>query len=150
MTGGDHRDLARGLRGNMTDAERMLWKHLRMRQMHGCRFRRQQPIGPYIADFACMETKTIVEVDGGQHSEQVVEDEERTRFLEGEGFRVLRFWNHDVLQQTEAVLRVIEEALSPTIREAEPGWTDPHPHPNLPPSRGKASENMSSPPVGED
>ena len=110
--GGMSRERARGLRKNPTDAERALWKHLRLRQLEGHRFRRQQPLGPYIVDFVCFEKKVIIEVDGGQHAEQVVSDAERTACLEAQGFRLLRFWNHDVLRDIEAVKEVIRGVLS--------------------------------------
>jgi very-short-patch-repair endonuclease len=102
---------ARALRHNPTEAERALWKHLRLRQMEGQKFRRQQPLGRYIVDFVCFEKKLIVEVDGGQHSELVVSDSTRTAWLEAQGFRVLRFWNHQVLADVQAVKEAIREAL---------------------------------------
>jgi len=104
------RQLARRLRRTMTDAERRLWSHLRNRTLCGYKFRRQAPIGPYVADFACMERRLIVEVDGGQHS-ACVADALRTMALQAEGYRVLRFWNNDVLLQTPAVLEQILAAL---------------------------------------
>lgn len=94
------------LRKGMTDAERKLWYHLRRRQLGGCRFRRQVPIGPFIADFACLECALIVEVDGGQHASSH-HDAVRDRFLRSRGFRILRFWDNEVLLQTEGVLEVI-------------------------------------------
>jgi very-short-patch-repair endonuclease len=103
---------ARALRKNPTEAERALWKHLRMRQLEGHKFRRQQLLGAYIVDLVCLERKLIIEVDGGQHGEQVVSDAERTAWLEARGFRVLRFWNHDVLRNIEVVKEVIRGALS--------------------------------------
>ena len=105
---------ARALRPNPTEAERALWKHLRLRQLEGQKFRRQQPLGRYIVDFVCFEKKLIVEVDGGQHSELVVSDSTRTAWLEAQGFRVLRFWNHQVLADVQAVKEAIREALSRT------------------------------------
>jgi very-short-patch-repair endonuclease len=83
-----------------------------MRQVDGLKFRRQHPLGSYIVDFVCLEKRLIVELDGGQHAEQVNSDTERTAWLEAHGFRVLRFWNHDVLRDTEAVKEVISKALS--------------------------------------
>ena len=82
-----------------------------MRQVNEHKFRRQQSLGPYIADFVCLEKRLIIEIDGGQHAGQVVSDAERTAWLEGHGFRVLRFWNHDVLKDIEAVVDVIRRAL---------------------------------------
>jgi very-short-patch-repair endonuclease len=97
----------------MTDAEQALWKSLRMRQMAEAKFRRQQPIGPYIVDFVSFGSSLVVEADGGQHTRQADYDAKRTAWLEGQGFRVLRFWDHEVLQAPDAVKRVIWEALTP-------------------------------------
>ncbi|MGH7164602.1 MAG: endonuclease domain-containing protein, partial [Nitrospiraceae bacterium] len=83
---------ARQLRKNLTDAEQRLWRHLRLRQANGQKIRRQQPIGPYIADFVCFERTLIVEVDGGQHADSQCDDSNRTAWLEAQGFHVLRFW----------------------------------------------------------
>ena len=98
---------ARELRKNMTDAERLLWSRLRRRQVHGWRFRRQHPIGPFIADFACPQARLVIELDGGQHALAKDEDAARSRWREQSGYRVLRFWNNDVLTQIDAVLQVI-------------------------------------------
>ncbi len=98
---------ARKLRKNPTEAEQALWKHLRMRQVFGHKFRRQQPIGHYIVDFVSFERRIIIELDGGQHSQQVVYDSKRTAWLETQGYRVLRFWNNQVLEDVEAVKAVI-------------------------------------------
>ena len=103
---------ARELRNNPTEAERSLWQHLRLCQLGGHKFRRQQSLGPDIVDFVCLEKRLIIEVDGGQHSEQKAYDAERNAWLEEQGFRVLRFWNHEVLQEIEAVKEVIVRALS--------------------------------------
>jgi len=110
--GGMDYNKARTLRKNLTDAERILWKHLRLRQFEGHKFRRQQPIGKYIVDFVCFEKKVIIEVDGGQHSEQVGYDSERDEQLGRQGFRVLRFWNIQVTQEIDAVKETIMKALS--------------------------------------
>lgn len=99
--------LQRKLRRNMTDAERKLWKMLRGSQMCGVKFRRQHPFENYILDFVSLEKKIVIEVDGGQHQESMTEDRIRTKMLERAGFRVLRFWNHEVLQKPEAVAGVI-------------------------------------------
>ncbi|MEA1901141.1 MAG: endonuclease domain-containing protein [Thermodesulfobacteriota bacterium] len=99
--------LATKLRKNMTDAERLLWQHLRNRELGGYKFRRQRPIGPYIVDFVCLEKKLVVEVDGGQHAGQIELDAERSDYLKKKGYRVLRFWNNEVLKETESVLTVI-------------------------------------------
>jgi very-short-patch-repair endonuclease len=124
---------ARELRRNATDAERKLWYQLRRRQVEGFRFRRQVPLGPYIVDFACLSAKLIVELDGGQHGEDenIAKDAKRTAWLNGQGFRVLRFWNLDVLQAMEGVWDAIAAAL------AESGAT---PHPNPPPQGGRGYE----------
>jgi very-short-patch-repair endonuclease len=97
---------ARSLRRNSTDAERRLWYHLRSRRLAGLRFRRQQPLGPYIIDFICFEKTLIVEIDGGQHL-QAEADKTRDRWLHDHGFLVLRFWNNETLTQTQAILQQI-------------------------------------------
>ena len=102
---------ARSLRENQTDAEGLLWHYLRHKQLDGHKFRRQQPIGPYIVDFACMPRKVIVELDGGQHAERRSHDERRDRFLQGQGYRLLRFWNNEVFENCFGVLERIYEAV---------------------------------------
>ncbi len=102
---------ARELRKNPTEAERKLWKYLRLRQLGGYKFRRQVPLGSYIGDFVCLEKKLIVELDGGQHSIQINYDAKRTEWLEAHGFRVLRFWNNDVLEEIEIVKELIAKEL---------------------------------------
>ena len=119
---------ARHLRKNATDAERKLWQHLRNRQMSGCKFRRQVPIGNYIVDFVCLEKRLIIELDGGQHAMQEDHDHIRSLWLRAQGFRVIRFWNHDVLKAVEAVREVIVRHLDA-------------PHPVLPPRGGKGRRN---------
>jgi very-short-patch-repair endonuclease len=98
----------------MTDAEKRLWSRLRRRQLDGHRFRRQVPIGSYIADFGCLNSRLVIELDGGQHNEAGNEalDAERTERLKTQGFRVLRFWNSDVLMETDSVMETIFNALS--------------------------------------
>jgi len=96
----------------MTDAERKLWGILRGRQIEGLKFRRQHPFEDYILDFVCLEAKLIVEADGGRHQERLARDSIRTKALEIAGFRVLQFWNHEVLQQFEAVAEQILQAVS--------------------------------------
>ena len=102
---------ARSLRKQATDAERLLWRYLRGRHMDGYKFRRQVVIKPYIVDFICLEAMLIIEADGGQHLEQLIYDEKRSRHLKSAGYRVLRFWNHDILTETEIVLEQIHNAL---------------------------------------
>ena len=94
-----------------TDAERRLWRELRRRQIHGYKFRRQCAIGDYVVDFVFLEKRIVIELDGGQHANTTDYDEQRTNWLEAQGFRVMRFWNNDVMRQTDAVLRNIEAAL---------------------------------------
>lgn len=104
---------ARQLRQNSTDAERVLWSQIRRNSLEGIKFKRQHPIGPYIVDFVTLENMLVVEVDGGQHNEPLMmeEDKERTAWLEKKGYRVLRFWNTDVLTNIEGVYEVIRQAL---------------------------------------
>ncbi|MBW8753168.1 MAG: endonuclease domain-containing protein [Sphingomonadales bacterium] len=101
---------ARQLRREMTDAERRIWYLLRDRRFEGWKFRRQVTVGPYVVDFLCHAARLVVEVDGGQHSEEV--DARRTAFLASQGFRVIRFWNNDVLGNTDGVLQALEAALN--------------------------------------
>jgi len=103
--------LARDLRNTATDAERLLWQRLRAKQVASTRFNRQVCIGAYICDFVARTPKLIVELDGGQHAIATEEDERRTRFLESEGYHVVRFWNHDVMGNLDGVLEMIEMAL---------------------------------------
>lgn len=134
---------ARRLRHDMTEAEQRLWRALRSRQMGGLKFRRQFPLVGYIADFVCMEAMLVIEVDGGQHASLQLHDSVRSACIEAAGFRVLRFWNHEVLEDIEAVKSAVWQALS------ESGAL--HPHPNLPPARGKekvAADPHSSPGKG--
>jgi very-short-patch-repair endonuclease len=102
---------ARELRRNMTEAERRLWRHLRHRQL-GFQFRRQAPVGKFITDFVCFEARLIIEIDGGQH---LASDRDRQRddWLHKHGFTVLRFWNHQVLGETDAVVEVVRQHLPP-------------------------------------
>ena len=101
---------AKNLRAHQTEAEQRLWYYLRAHRFMGLKFRRQKPIGPYIVDFVCHERHLIVEVDGGQHAGQTEYDSRRDAWLRQQGFTVLRFWNHDVLAQSEAVLEQIRQA----------------------------------------
>ncbi len=112
--------LARAMRKAPTDAERKLWWHLRHRlPISATHFRRQARLGRYIVDFASHHAKLVIEIDGGQHAEQAVADAERIRFLEAEGYRVVRFWNNDVLTNVAGVLEAIQHALA-TIPTPDP------------------------------
>lgn len=111
MREGQKRDFARHLRRTMTDAECKLWQQLRASQLAGYRFRRQHPIGPYVVDFACLKQCLVVEVDGGQHCDSGTDDS-RDHYLRSQGFKVLRFWNNEVLQNLEGVCAMILQHLS--------------------------------------
>ena len=106
-----------------------MWAALRNRGLDGCKFRRQFPIGPYVADFACLSHRLVVELDGGQHADAIGQDEARTGFLVEGGYRVLRFWNNDVLMQRGAVLQAIAQALAVRCT-----------HPNPVPPVGKGTQ----------
>ena len=101
--------LARVLRKNQTAAEQKLWKILRNRQIEHVKFRRQQRIDKYIVDFISIKQKLIIEVDGGQHAEAEISENDaaRTRYLEKKGYRVLRFWNNDILSNPDGVWRIV-------------------------------------------
>ncbi|GAB3359096.1 endonuclease domain-containing protein [Lysobacter tyrosinilyticus] len=111
MRGKQDHSRERALRRNQTEAERHLWQSLRERRLLSCRFRRQHRIGPYFADFACPEHRLVVELDGSQHLVFAEADVRRTRVLGALGYRVVRFWNDDVLVRTEVVLEAIAAAL---------------------------------------
>ena len=135
---------ARHLRSHMTDAELRLWSALRRRQLDGQRFRRQVPLGRFVVDFACYDARLVVEVDGGQHGERQDDDAARTDWLESKGFRVLRFWSDEVLENLEGVLAAIREAVAA------------YPPPQSSPTRGEdltkacgLSERAPSPSMGE-
>jgi very-short-patch-repair endonuclease len=115
---------ARTLRKRQTDAEELLWRHLRSKQMEGLRFKRQQPIGDYVVDFICLEKSLLIEVDGGQHADNR-EDEEIDAWLTSEAFKVLRFWNNEVLTDPEGVSGVIRESCS-----NHPPFISPSPNPS--------------------
>jgi very-short-patch-repair endonuclease len=100
-------NLAKSLRKRPTDAEKRLWLHLKSKQINGLKFRRQEPIGTYIVDFVCFEQRLIIELDGGQHAGQQAQDQERESWFRSQGFKTLRFWNHEVLANIEGVLEVI-------------------------------------------
>ncbi len=121
------REFARKLRKDMTDAERWLWYELKARRFAAKKFRRQVPIGDYIVDFVCFEAKLIVELDGGQHAWLMEQDNIRTAWLNSQGFRVMRFWNYQVFEESDAVLETIWNALR----------VDPSPQPS--PTRGEGA-----------
>ena len=121
MTEDRSRARARRLRRQSADAEQALWSRLRGRRLEGVRFRRQAPIGAYIADFVSHERKLIVELDGGQHTGRQAYDDRRTRWLESRGCRVLRFWNDDVLLRLTPVL----DAIALELRESPPEAPSP-------------------------
>ena len=101
---------AKQLRQNSTDAERLLWQQLRAKRLNGLKFRRQEQIGRFIVDFVCYEKGIVIEADGGQHALEREKDEERTAWLDSQGFKVLRFWNHDILTNLEGVMERICQA----------------------------------------
>ena len=115
---------ARQLRLAQTEVEKRLWYRTRSRQIEACKFRRQAVIGRYIVDFVCLEARIIVELDGGQHDAQRNYDAARDRWLTEQGFQVIRIWNNAVTQNVAGVAEAILRAVR-------------HPHPVLPPSRGK-------------
>lgn len=125
---------ARNLRSNPTDAERKLWQYLRKVPVSHCHFRRQATIGPFFADFACHTTRLIIEWDGGQHSTE--SDRSRTAYLKIHGYRVLRFWNHDILNKMDGVMETIVAAL-----EKRPPTPDPSP----PQERGEGKTAYDDP-----
>jgi very-short-patch-repair endonuclease len=113
----------RRLRRNQTDAERILWFRLRDRRLNGWKFRRQFPVDRYVVDFFCADARLIIELDGGQHAVRTDADAQRTKVLEAMGYMVLRYWNNDVMQNTDGVFEDIYAALE--RHRPEP----PHPHP---------------------
>jgi very-short-patch-repair endonuclease len=130
------RATARRLRAKSTETEILLWKRLRTIETEGTHFRRQVPIGPYVADFACMAARLVIELDGSQHNADAnrARDESRTRWLESEGFRVIRFWNNDLTSNMDGVLETVYAALHGS-RDAEmrplrhKRWRRRHPTP---------------------
>jgi very-short-patch-repair endonuclease len=110
--------IARNLRRRSTDAENRLWYYLRARRFEGSKFTRQFPVGPHVVDFACRDARIAIELDGGQHSP--VKDAPRTQVIEAFGYRIVRFWNNDVLQNTEGVLEIIRKELA--LARNDPDW----------------------------
>jgi very-short-patch-repair endonuclease len=119
--GAMYHKLARELRKNITDKERLLWSELRGKQFGGFKFRKQAPIGEFIVDFVCFDRKVIVELDGDQHAVSVEADKKRSEWLRSQGFRVLRFWNHEVVEDADMVMEAIWLAL-----QMPPTLTLPH------------------------
>ncbi len=130
MRAGAKTKFARHLRHEMTEAEQLLWFHLRRKQLGDLRFRRQHPIGPYIADFVCIEQRLIVEVDGSQHGGE--KDARRDEWLESAGFRIVRVWNNDVVHRVNDVLAAILAIAAPNSPLPPCG--------HLPPQAGEGSE----------
>ena len=126
---------ARQLRANPTEVEKRLWMRIRKRQLLGHRFRRQVPLGRYVVDFACIESSLVVEVDGGQHDWLEKQDAKRTLWLEAHGWRVVRFWNNDVIENIEGVLEELALKLSECVDI---------PHPDPPPQAGEGNAHMRS------
>lgn len=122
---------ARELRNDPTAAEALLWSRLRKSQLAGLKFSRQMPIAGHFADFACRQAKLVVELDGSQHAAMTAADVERTRRIEAEGYRVIRFWNNDLTSNMEGVLEAILSAASPGVERG--------PTPQPPPARGRGS-----------
>jgi len=116
------RATARRLRAKQTGAELALWRELRKLEISGTHFRRQVPIGPYVADFACLASGLVIEVDGSQHGKALVQgyDEARTRWLKSEGYRVLRFWNNDLTANLQGVMETVHGALYDSIEGPKP------------------------------
>jgi very-short-patch-repair endonuclease len=133
----DQATFTRHLRQNMTDCERRLWRCLRANRFMGQKFRRQQPLGPFVVDFVHFGGRLVVEADGGQHAAPAA-DLERDAWLRGQGFRVLRFWNHDIAANLEGVLQEILQALEAGGRGGFGAWPPlPNPYPGTSvPSRG--------------
>jgi very-short-patch-repair endonuclease len=115
--------LARVLRKNLTAAEHKLWYLLRDRRFEGYKFRRQYPVGPYIADFACTKYGLIVELDGSQHADQMEYDRARDQYLQQQGYRVIRIWNNEIFKNTEGVmlhiLNILQHTLTPALSLSE-------------------------------
>ena len=116
----DQRAFARGLRQRQTEAEHRIWSRLRGRRLCGCKFRRQHPVGPYFADFACIEIGLAIELDGGQHAEKRAQTHDviRSDVLAGYGLEVMRFWDNDVLRETDAVIAAIARKVMALTRPA--------------------------------
>jgi very-short-patch-repair endonuclease len=116
-------EFAKYLRSHQTDAEQRLWYHLRAHRFMNLKFKRQLPIGRYIVDFVCLEYRLIIEADGGQHGDEA--DQLRDAWLKAQGFTILRFWNHEILQQTAAVLEGIRNKLL-ALQQPMRAWESNH------------------------
>jgi very-short-patch-repair endonuclease len=129
-------DNAKTLRRNLTDAEQKLWYHLRAHRFMGRKFKRQKPMGRYVVDFICIEEKLVIELDGGQHSENVGYDHVRDSWLRSEGYTVLRFWNNELMNEMEGVLERIRLTVD---CDAQPLSPSPSPTKNPSPQSSPAS-----------
>jgi very-short-patch-repair endonuclease len=128
---------ARHLRANQTDVEKRLWSRLRNRGLLGLKFRRQVPLGEFVADFVCADHALVVELDGGQHASSEARDNRRTAWLEARGWRVIRFWNNEINENIEGVLQVIADACGIDV-DAPPSTLHRRPHPDpLPEGEGE-------------
>jgi len=151
----DQRAFARGLRQRQTEAEHRIWSRLRGRRLCGCKFRRQHPVGPYFADFACIEIGLAIELDGGQHAEKRAQTHDviRSDVLAGYGLEVMRFWDNDVLRETDAVIAAIARKVmaltrpaADLSRKAGEGVEEPSPglRPTSPAKPGEVRDHSSS------
>ena len=121
------KNIARNLRKNSTEAEKILWQKLRNKQLEGFKFRRQQIVGRYVVDFVNFERKLVIELDGSQHALEEERDGKRDHWLQAQGFEVLRYWNNEVFENLEGVLEGIRQrllALSPSPSPSHPGRGD--------------------------
>jgi very-short-patch-repair endonuclease len=134
--------LARELRKNLTDTERWLWGRLRGKQFGDFKFRKQAPIGRFVVDFVCFERKLVVELDGDQHARIVEEDNSRTQWLNSQGFRVIRFWNHEVFEDVDMVMETIWLGLQTPPRLSLPHEENPPTFPSH--TRGEGKNSVSS------
>ncbi len=134
---------AQELRNHATDADRKLWLRISRRQLEGHKFSRQMPVGPFICDFMCRERMLVIELDGGQHAENL-RDKSRTHFIEGEGYRVLRFWNNEVMENIEGVLATIVAALKSSPPPAPSRKREGERHAPLTPSRLREGKSRAA------
>jgi very-short-patch-repair endonuclease len=144
LRSGCNAEHVKNLRSRMTDAEWRLWYHLRANRFLGLKFRRQVPMGPYTVDFLCERARLIVEVDGGQHADRIEGDTVRTAWLEAQGYSVIRFWNNDVLGNTNGVLEAIATALGYPLPDPLPRERETLMNP-LPDSLPRERETLMNP-----